>query len=58
MDTRKFPLTLGGRVNEKMLAKVDAAACLKGQPRSQFVVTASLRAAEQVLREAVDEGNS
>ncbi len=57
MDTRKFPLTMGGRVNETILAKVDAASLLTKQSRSQFVVSASLRAAEQVLRDAVDQGN-
>ena len=45
--------TIGGRVNEDELARVDAAARLVRQPRAHFIVTASLDRADAVLRRAV-----
>lgn len=58
MASTAHPLTLAGRVNEQELAKVDAAARLTDQPRAHFVVEASLRAADVVLRLAVQGSHS
>lgn len=55
MASTAHSLTLAGRVNEKELAKVDAAARLTDQPRSHFVVASALRAADVVLRLAVQD---
>lgn len=49
------PHTLSGRVDASELARVDAAARLTDQPRAHFVVRASLRVAEEVLRSAVTD---
>ena len=49
----QYNLTIGGRVNEAQLARVDAAARLECQPRAHFIVSASLARADEVLRIAV-----
>ena len=53
VPNRSHPLVVGGRVNEKQQAKIDAAAMLRGVPRSQFVAGAAVEKAEEVLRCAV-----
>jgi len=58
MAMRKNPYTVGGRVNEKQLARLDAAARLNQQPRAHFIIQAALDRAEDVLRRAVgDQAN-
>ncbi len=49
------PITLAGRVNADELARVDAAARLRQQPRAHFVVEATLEMAAQVIQEAAAE---
>ncbi len=51
MPTRKFPHVIGGRVNEKELATVDAAARLERVPRAQFVRSSVLDAARRRIVE-------
>ena len=53
MQGSRHTLTIGGRVNEDQLARVDAAARLARMPRAHFVVAATLQMSESVLREAV-----
>ena len=55
MTNAGHPMTLGGRVNEDELARVDAAARLRHQPRAHFVVEATLEMAAQVIQEAAAE---
>ena len=55
MNEVGHPLTMGGRVNEGQLVRVDAAALLKGQPRAHFIVEATLEKADEILREAAAE---
>lgn len=52
------PYTLSGRVDASELARVDAAARLTDQPRAHFVVASVLRAADVVLRLAVQDSKS
>lgn len=55
MSDAGHPMTVGGRVNADELARVDAAARLKQQPRAHFVVEAALDRATQVIQEAAAE---
>ena len=55
MGERKNPFTIGGRVNEEQLTRVDAAATLARQPRAHFIVSATLERADDVLRRAAKE---
>jgi len=55
MPERSHPLTIGGRVNDLQMARVDAASRLARVPRVFFVVTATLEKAERILCEAVRE---
>ncbi len=54
MARRAHPLTLAGRVNEPQLAKVDAAARLRGLTRSEYVRAVMLEQAERDLRAALE----
>lgn len=56
MKSRERPLTIGGRVNEDQLALVDAAARLTRQPRSHFIVRATLEKAGEVIRRTATQG--
>lgn len=51
MPNRKYPHVIGGRVNEKELAAVDAAARLESLPRAQFVRSSVLDAARRRIVE-------
>ena len=55
MNEAGHPKTMGGRVNEDQLVRVDAAALLKRQPRAHFIVEATLEKADEILRDAADE---
>jgi uncharacterized protein (DUF1778 family) len=44
--------TIGGRVNEAELARVDAAARLQGVQRARFIVAATLARSTEVLKRA------
>lgn len=50
MAERSHPFTVAGRVNERQLARVDAAARLKGITRSEYVRDVVLLQAERDLR--------
>ena len=53
MPNRKYPHVIGGRVNERELATVDAAARLERLPRAQFVRSSVLDAARRrIVKEA------
>lgn len=52
MSDMRRCLTIGARVNEDDLAKVDAAARLARQARAHFVAEAVLTRADAVLRSA------
>jgi uncharacterized protein (DUF1778 family) len=56
MAHRSHPLTLAGRVNERQLARVDAAARLRGTTRSEYVRETMLAQAERDLRAEVENG--
>ena len=58
MATRRHPLTLAGRVNERQLARVDAAARLRGINRSEYVREIMLAQAERDLRAEVENGEA
>ena len=49
-------LTVGGRVNEEQMARIDAAARLARLQRAHFVVGAVLGEADRVLRSAAGAG--
>ena len=49
------PHTIGARVNEDQMARIDAAVCLNQTTRANFIAVAALREADQVLRSAVNE---
>ena len=49
-------LTVGGRVNEEQMARIDAAARLARLQRAHFVVAAVLGEAARVLRSAAVQG--
>ena len=49
------PITIGGRVNEDQLAKVDAAARLARVARAHFIVQATLEKADEVIRRIASE---
>ena len=53
MAKRAHPLTLAGRVNDRQLARVDAAARLRGLTRSEYVRTVMSAQAERDLRAEV-----
>ena len=55
MPERSHPLTIGGRVNDRQMARVDAACRLVRVPRAHFVVKATLEKAERILCQAVRE---
>ena len=55
MPERSHPLTIGGRVNDRQMARVDAASRLARLPRAHFVVEAALEKAERILCVAVSE---
>ena len=55
MENRGHPKTMSCRVDESQLVRVDAAALLVGQVRSTFVASATLKAADDVLRSAVGQ---
>ena len=57
MFTEGHRLTVGGRVNEEQLARIDAAARLARMQRAHFVVGAVLGEADRVLRSAAAEGS-
>ena len=50
-------LTVGGRVNEEQMARIDAAARLARLQRAHFVVGAALGEADRVLRSAALQGS-
>ena len=54
MPRRAHPLTLAGRVNERQLAKVDAACRLRGVTRSEYVRSVMLSQADRDLRAEVE----
>ena len=56
MASRAHPFTLGGRVNERQLARVDAACCLRGLTRSEYVREVVTAQAERDLRAEVEVG--
>ena len=58
MVTRRHSLTLAGRVNERQLARVDAAARLRGINRSEYVRKIMLAQAERDLRAEVENGEA
>ena len=49
-------LTVGGRVNDEQMARIDAAARLARLQRAHFVVGAVLGEADRVLRSAAGQG--
>ena len=49
-------LTVGGRVNETQMTRIDAAARLTGLQRAHFVVGAVLSEADRVLQRAAGQG--
>ena len=55
MEAPRHSLTIGARVNEAQMAKIDAAACLTREARAHFIARAALGEAERTLRDAVDE---
>ena len=55
MTKRAHPLTVGVRVNAQQLARVDAAARLKEQSRSEYLRAVLLRQAERDLRAEFDD---
>ncbi len=50
--TRQFPLSLGARVNHREMARVDAAARIRGVNRSEYIRAATFRMVEEDLRRA------
>ena len=50
MAKRAHPLTLAGRVNDRQMARVDAAAMLRGLTRSEYVREVMSAQAERDLR--------
>ena len=55
MTNRSHRLTLAGRVNDRQLARVDAAARLRGINRSEYVRTIMVAQAERDLRAELAE---
>lgn len=54
MANRKYPHTGAGRFNDRELARIDAAARLRGLNRAQYVRQALLERAEADLRAELD----
>ena len=53
MPKRSHPLTLGARVDDRALARVDAAARLRGLSRSEYVRAVMAEQSERDLRAEV-----
>ena len=53
MQATEKSMTIGGRVTDEQLARVDAASTLARLTRAHFIVEAVLEKADDVLRHAV-----
>ena len=49
---RRYPLSLGARVNHREMARIDAAATLRGINRSDYVRLATFRLVDADLHDA------
>ena len=50
----RFPLTVAARVNDREMARVDAASRLRGVVRAEYVRLVVLEATERDLRAAIE----